>query len=175
MVNRIGLIVGAVLAIAVGVEPTFAQSDDYPRIESSIGYGNLGLNLSDSTDRHSGFTSQTGFNLTRWFGIENYTGVYGLGDNTTLFSNIFGGKVAARASSRFVPYAVAGIGIGYFTQSSSLGYSQGSLTNARLGGGVDIGISDGMAIRVDVSRMSFKSGGWFSGTNVSTGLVFRIN
>src|SRR5881296_2017089 len=110
----------AVLFAVLAALPAIAQ-DDFPRIEMSLGYANLGLpccdfttNIGDNT-RHSGFSSTQGFNLTRMFGIENDFGYYSLGNRVNLLSNLFGGKVAARRFERAVPYFTAGIGVGYLT------------------------------------------------------------
>jgi opacity protein-like surface antigen len=170
-----------VLLLAV---PVLAQ-EDYPRIETSLGYANLSfpdLNTGAS-GHHSGFANQTSFNLTRSLGLDNYMGIYGLGQGVTLISDFFGGKAMYRAP-RFVPYALGGLGIGYFTASTSYGTASTSKFAVRYGGGVDIPINDSMAWKVEISRMSFhlpqfgstgvQTSSWTSGTNISTGIVFTI-
>src|SRR5262245_25203958 len=99
--------------------PALAQ-EDYPKIQTSMGYANLGLiNFgSGETTRHSGFANQTGFNLTKVWGLENYMGIYSLGGGVTLISDLFGGKATYRAG-KVAPYALAGLGIGYFTSSQT--------------------------------------------------------
>lgn len=171
-------LVAACLVLLVAV-PALAQSqEDYPKIQTSLGYANLGLtNLRNQSSRHSGFVNETGFNLTRTLGLENYMGIYGLGDNITLISDFFGGKATYRHYSRFAPYALAGLGVGYFTESSS----GGSLSTfaVRFGGGFDVPISDSIAWRVEVSRMRFSSGppsfnSSTAGTNIAAGIVFTL-
>jgi opacity protein-like surface antigen len=165
--------------------PALAQ-DDYPRIELAMGYANLGFPSFDfnnfgETTRHSGFATHMGFNLTRTFGIENYTGIYGLGKlqgaGVTLISNIVSGKVMYRAS-RIVPYAVAGIGVGYFSTDfgSDTGFS------VRYGGGADIPFSDSFGFKVDVSRLGTHGdlprifgNSWSTNWNISTGIVFTLS
>ena len=84
------------LCLVVFTIPAMAQ-DDFPRVQMGMGYANLGLPGGDgTTSHHSGFAMQTGLNLVRWFGIENYTGFYGLGNGTTLISNIVSGKLIGR-------------------------------------------------------------------------------
>src|SRR5947207_8644487 len=123
--------------------PVMAQ-DDYPRIQTSLGYANLGMldfgkppdvlgNLTQ-TSRHSGFANETGFNFTRSLGVSNYMGVYGLGGNVTMIADFIGGKAMYR-TQRAVPYALAGIGFAYL---SSGYYGYGSSFATRWGGGVDI-------------------------------------
>ena len=160
--------------------PALAQSDDYPKIQTSLGYANLGfpdLNTG-SNGHHSGFSNSTGLNLTRTLGLENYMGIYSLGQGVTLIADFFGGKATFRAS-KVAPYALAGLGVGYFTQSTSLGYSATSSFATRFGAGVDVPINDSMAWKVEVSRMNFHiqltpDKSWNSGTNIATGIVFTL-
>jgi opacity protein-like surface antigen len=178
------VIVAALFALLIAI-PAMAQ-DDFPRIEMSLGYANLGFpccsTIGENT-RHSGFASTQGFNLTRILGIENYFGYYSLGGrntlgtNASLIANIIGGKIAAR-TERAVPYFTAGIGVGYITDDVSFGQSSFA---TRWGPGVDIKLNDSMAWKVDFTRMSFHQrftlagGSWSSGWNLSTGIVFVLS
>ena len=175
------VVVCFVLALAI---PSFAQ-EDYPRIQTSMAYANLGfVNFGSTsstleTKRHSGFANSTGFNLTRVWGLENYMGIYSLGGGVTLIADTFGGKATYRAA-RIAPYALGAIGIGYFTSSTSYGYSSTSSFATRFGAGVDVPINDSMAWKVEVSRMGFHiqtspSSGWTNGTNIQTGVVFTLS
>jgi hypothetical protein len=168
MVKKLSVVTFLICLAAV---PALAQDDDFPRIETTLGYANLAFpNFDDGeTGHHSGFAMFNGLNLTRWLGIENYTGVYGMGSGVTLISNIVGGKLMAR-SERVVPYFVAGLGGGFFTSNSAYGSS----FSTRLGGGVDVPLNDSMSMKFDFSRMSFHSGGWISDLNFVTGITFNI-
>jgi Outer membrane protein beta-barrel domain len=170
-----------VLLLAV---PALAQDEDYPRVQTSMGYANLSLRdfIGDS-GHHSGFANSTGFNLTRTWGLENYMGIYSLGNNRgltnsiTLISDFFGGKATYRHYSRFVPYALAGLGIGYFTDSGT-GAGQSSFAT-RFGAGFDVPINDTMSWKVEYSRMRFHirtsaTDSWTSGNNISAGIVFTL-
>ncbi|PYS40941.1 MAG: hypothetical protein DMG14_08995 [Acidobacteria bacterium] len=165
-----------VLLLAI---PALAQ-EDYPKIQTSMGYANLSFIDfgTGNTGRHSGFANQTGFNLTKTWGLENYMGIYSLGSGVTLISDFFGGKATYRAA-KVAPYALAGIGVGYFTQSTSYGYGATSSFATRVGAGVDVPINDSMAIKFEVSRMGFHlqttaSSSWTNGTNFSAGIVFTL-
>ena len=169
-----------VLFVLLCAIPAMAQ-EDYPKVQTSLGYANLGFwdfgSPSTSlgtipTSRHSGFANETGFNLTRNLGINNYMGIYGLGGGITMISDLFGGKAMYRAS-RVVPYAVAGLGFGYLTESSGY-YSYGSAFATRFGVGVDVPFKESLAWKFEISRMSFHFGTWNSGTNFQTGIVFTI-
>jgi hypothetical protein len=180
---RVSIAAVALLFLAL---PASAQ-DDFPRIEMSMGYANLGLPCCSGTigdsSRHSGFSTTQGFNLTRVLGVENYFGYYGLGGrdtlgaNVSLITNIFGAKFAAR-TERAVPYFVAGIGIGYLTDEVSFGQSSMA---TRLGPGVDIKFNESMAFKVDFTRISLHQqftaagGSWTSGWNLSTGINFTLS
>jgi outer membrane protein with beta-barrel domain len=170
-----------VLALAV---PALAQ-EDYPRIQTSMGYANLkfvdfgSTSATLATSRHSGFANSTGFNLTRVWGLENYMGIYSLGGGVTLIADTFGGRATYRAA-RVAPYALAALGVGYFTQSTSYGYGSSSSFATRFGAGVDIPINESMAWKVEVSRMGFHiqtspTSGWTNGTNIQTGIVFTLS
>src|SRR5436305_7758163 len=116
--------------------PALAQ-DDYPKIQTSLGYANLSLpSTSALSGHHSGFANETSFNLTRTYGLNNYMGIYSLGTGVTLIGDFFGGKIQYRGA-KAVPYALAGIGVGYFTASTSAGYAAQSSFAHRFGAGVD--------------------------------------
>ena len=175
-------VTGVLLLVLLCAVPAMAQ-DDYPKIQTSMGYSNLGFanfaSPTGATSRHSGFANETSFNVTRTLGVNNYMGIYGLGQGVSLIADFFGGKVMYRAA-KVVPYALAGIGVGYFTQSSSSGYGASSSFATRIGAGTDVPISDSMALKFEVSRMSFhiqtvqNGPSWSSGTNFQTGIVFTI-
>jgi len=173
-------IVSACFVLLLAI-PALAQ-DDYPKIYTSLGYANLSFPdlVTLENGHHSGFANSTGFNLSRTFGFENYMGVYGVGQGSTLIADFIGGKATYRAS-KLAPYALAGIGFGYFTQSSSAGYGAASSFATRYGGGVDVAINDSMAWKIEVSRMTFhanfnplSTSSWTGGTNIQAGIVITI-
>lgn len=173
MVIRIGASAFLLIILAV---PALAQDADFPRVEVAMGYANLGFPGVRGIDRHSGFAMHSGLNFVRWFGIENYTGVYSLGNDVTLLANIVGGKLVHRDAleGRIAPYLVGGIGVGYFTQEVSGFVVGGSATAARYGGGVDFQVGDSWGVKVDASRMAFHMNGWQTHWNISAGVVFRV-
>ena len=177
--------IAAVLVLLVLFAIPVMAQDDYPRIQTSLGYANLGLadfgkpnpdGSITATSRHSGFANETGFNFTRSLGVSNYMGVYGLGGNVTMIADFIGGKAMYR-TDRAVPYALAAIGFAYLTSATS--YYGSSSFGTRWGGGIDFPFNDTMAFKVEVSRMSFHfpttaSSAWTSGVNISTGIVFTL-
>jgi len=166
-----------VLLLAI---PALAQQDDYPKIQTSMGYAHLSFPdlTTGVVGHHSGFSNSTGFNLTRTLGLENYMGIYGVGQGSTLIADFFGGKATYRAA-KVSPYALAGIGVGYFTASTSAGYGAASSFATRVGAGLDVPINDTMAIKVEYSRMNFHiqltpTGSWTGGNNIQAGIVFTL-
>jgi hypothetical protein len=180
--------IAVLLVLFVCAVPAMAQ-DEFPRIQTSLGYANLSLIdfgsadpttglLTGATSHHSGFANETSFNFTKTLGVNNYMGIYGLGSGTSMIADFIGGRAMYRAA-KVVPYALAGIGFAYLTSSTS--YYGSSSFATRYGGGVDVPINDTMAFKVEVSRMSFHfgqltptSGSWTSGTNIQTGIVFTL-
>src|SRR5260370_31307576 len=79
--------------------PVMAQ-EEFPRIQTSLGYANLSfidygsINPDGTlkTARHSGFANETGFNFTKNWRVSNYMGIYSLGGGVTLISDIIGRK-----------------------------------------------------------------------------------
>jgi hypothetical protein len=171
-------IVSACFVLLLAI-PALAQ-DDYPKIYTSLGYSNLSFPdlTTGANGHHSGFANSTGFNLSRTLGLENYMGIYGVGQGSTLIADFFGAKATYRAA-KIAPYGTAGLGVGYFTQSSSFGYGASSSFATRYGVGVDVPINDVMAWKVEVSRMNFHlqttaNSAWTSGTNIQAGIVITI-
>jgi len=169
----------AVCFVLVLALPAMAQ-DEYPRIQTSMGYTNLSFPdfLTGESSRHSGFANISGFNLTRTLGLENYMGIYSLGQGIQLIADTFGGKATYRAA-RFSPYALAGLGVGYFTSSQS--YSSQSAFAHRIGAGVDVPFNETMALKFEISRIGFHvnfqsptGSGWTNSTNFTTGIVFTL-
>jgi Outer membrane protein beta-barrel domain len=169
--------------------PVMAQ-EEFPRIQTSLGYANL--NFLDyghinpdftitQTAHHSGFANETDFNFTKNWGVSNYMGIYGLGGGVTLISDIIGGKAMYR-TARVVPYGTAGIGFGYSTAQTCYSYyGCGGSFGLRYGGGVDVPINDSLAWKFELTRMSFHlqtlpgaSATWNSGANFQTGIVITL-
>ena len=158
----------------------FAQ-DDSGSIQNSMGYANLSFPdlITGERTHHSGFVNQTDLNLSKRWGFDNLMGVYSLGQGGTLISDFVGGKVMF-PRGKFVPYALAGIGGGYFSVSSSVVSGSASAFATRYGGGIKIPINDTIAWKVEYSRMNFHlptsaNSSWTSGNNLGAGIVFNIN
>jgi len=160
---------GLIAAFAV---PAFAQ-DDFPKFNLVPGYGNLGFGIPSfglETKRHSGFVMDANYNFTPVIGADIFTGYYSLGSGGELYTNSFGGIFTLRKNAHIVPFGVASFGFGY---ENFLG-TRAMAT--RIGGGVDIPFQDSLAIRFEVSRMSFHfNHDWEGSANYSVGLVLNLS
>jgi len=171
------IVVCFLLVLAV---PALAQ-DDFPRIEVGVGYGNItfpSLTVANQTDRHSGFVSTQSLNLARTWGVENFMGVYSIGQGAQMIAEMVGLKAMYRGA-HVVPYVAAGLGVGYFTASSSAGYTaSASSFGVRYGGGVEVPMGGAFGLKFDVSRIGTGNpffGNRTTNTNFMTGVVFRVN
>jgi len=142
--------------------------------------------VATSGGRHSGFASQQTINFNRWLGIENYLGYYGAGPGasvehivgrsvtSTFFTDVFGGKVAARTSKRIIPVPYGVVGFGGSSLSS---FGQGSVSGiaTRLAGGLEIPFNGSMSLRVDYSRISSQLfGQWQNSEHFTAGVAFVL-
>src|SRR5436190_14793445 len=127
-------VIAACFVVCLAI-PALAQ-EDFPRFQTSMGYANLSFPdvVTGHSAHHSGFANQTGINLTKTWGLENYMGIYGLGQGVTLIADFVGGKATYRFA-KFAPYAMAGLGVGYFTANTSYGYGSQSSFATRYGAG----------------------------------------
>jgi len=179
MVKRIVLLVLPMILLAA---PLSAQ--DYSALEIGFGYANWGAaDTPTTTSRTSGFAMHTNYNLTSWFGVDNYLGVYsfpdagGITDWTAIY-NIFGVKLTARdvLGGAVSPFVVAGFGGGSI-RSGQLGGGFGS-TAARYGGGVDFNLNNGFGFRVDASNLAIGNtiwdDAWQSNFNLATSVILNL-
>jgi len=156
--------------------PAFAQSD-YPTFQLAPGYGNLNFGVPDlagfpgtglAMERRSGFVLDTNYNFSSAVGLDLFTGYYSLGENLSLYTNTFGLNFSMRKSTKIIPFGTAGFGFGSVNGQQSM--------STRIGGGVDIPIGDSLAIRTDVTRMSYHfNHDWNGGMNVSVGIVLNLS
>jgi hypothetical protein len=118
----------------------------------------------------------TDFNFTSRLGIDNYLGYYSLGEGSTLFTNIIGGRATLIRTEKVAPFVVAGLGGGQVTiKSGGYYYDGGSGFAARFGGGFDYNLNDVIAARFDLSKLTLRSGGvWVGKANLTFGIVFTV-
>jgi len=143
-----------------------------------FGYANLGLPgaTENDTQHRSGFSMLTNLNFTPHAGIDNFLGYYSLGDGSTLFTNVIGGRWTFVRTDKVAPFVVAGLGGGQVTiKSGGYYYDGGSGFAWRGGGGFDYKLSDVIGTRFDISKLQIRSGGvWVGKSNISVGVIFTI-
>lgn len=182
------------LAVSVAplTPPAFAQgkSSDIPAIEVSGAYNYFRANLISAGGccfTVNGGSGGAAFNLTHWFGVEGEIAGYragnvrGSGRELTLFTYTAGPRLSLRRG-RLAPFAHALFGGGHAggtLYSGSGGLGANSAFVLTTGGGVDIGISPRVAIRViqaDYVYTRFLNGSNNRQNNVriGAGLVFRL-
>jgi len=168
---RYGLAFSLLLAFAA---PVFAQGD-YPTFQLAPGYGNINFGVPSgglTTSRHSGFVLDTNYNFTSVVGLDLFTGYYSVGSNSTLYTNTFGLNASLRKNAHIIPFGTAGFGFGILNINGFGGQAMAT----RIGGGVDIPLGDSLAIRTDVTRMSFHfNHDWNGGMHVSVGIVLNLS
>jgi hypothetical protein len=187
MVKRIVLLLMPLVCLAA---PLGAR--DVAQLEIGFGYANWAADVSpagDMPDRVHGFAMHTDYNLTSWLAIDNYLGAYSFPEfndtlNFTAVYNVFGVKLTARdvLDGAMSPYLVAGFGGG---SVSDQGVGIGS-SAARYGGGVDINLNPGFALRIDATnlavgeRLVFTGAGvgvdssWSSSFNIASSIIFSL-
>jgi hypothetical protein len=138
--------------------------------------------LNNSRTHRSGVSVDLSWDPVPWFGIDNYTGVYGLENGVTLIANIPGGRIVGRRlfGDLVTPYGMAGFGFGLFSERATGFLSSGNTyyrwsAAARYGAGTDVQLTQGVGIRIEASRMALHVlDNWSTNWNISTGLVFRL-
>jgi len=164
------------VAILLAAHPVLAQ--DFSRLDMTFGYGNYGVSGFQEFERVNGFILHTDVNLTSYFTVENVTGAYRHPGDVTLITNTFGVKLVARdvVDGRISPYVAGGLGVGYY--SSNLGSFAGSTSANRYAFGIDLNMSEAMAVRFDVGGLRLGSGIYTGGgknaMHVGVGIVFSL-
>ena len=172
---RASLLISLVLLLCC---PSKAQ--DTPKVELFGGYSYAGSGS-------NGFDVSAAGNVNDWLGlVADFGGQYtrlddqGFTEKIRTHSILFGPRFSLRRSKRVVPFVHALFGVAYLkTETNEFGpllsFSDTSFGIA-LGGGLDVGVSDHLAIRVfqaDYLRTSFFDGTQSKG-RISVGVVWRL-
>ena len=164
--------IGTAFCLLMLAVPFTAQN--YQRVQLGFGYSKLQLPAGFVTTPRHGFDLQLGFNLNRWFGIDNHITAYEPRGSSGFVAGLSGGKVRVPNvfGGRVVPYGVAGVGVGQVRESRY--YGSGPMMTARWGGGGEFPINNSLGVRVELTRTSIHSGQWFSGPNATIGAYYRV-
>ena len=177
--RRFGWLIGALLAMVGGilVLAMSASAQDTPRVELSAGYSYFRVGTSGRGNFHGGSVSVVG-NLTNWFGLVADVGGYhasAQGAGVNLITYQVGPRISFRSHSRVTPFAQVLAGGAHLTASGALSGSANAFAYSA-GGGVDIRVSDNIAIRaLQVEYVGLRSQGETQGNGrASAGIVFRF-
>jgi hypothetical protein len=164
------------LAMMVLTMACSASAQQTPKVEVSTGYSFLRLGGSGGVSQHGGSISIAG-NVNNWFGIVGDFGVYhssplGLSLNTYTF--LFGPRLSLRVG-KVTPFVQTLFG-GPHMNASAGGISAGTTPFAiSAGGGVDLQLSQHIALRPQVDYIALRSNGsTLNSGRASLGLVFRF-
>jgi Outer membrane protein beta-barrel domain len=179
------LLKGFVLAMALfAVQPALAQ-DALPRFDVFGGFSYLPANGDDFPRQNSkGFQAALTANVKRWFGVvadlggqyssaswDRGPGVPALTAKTSVYQYLFGPRFTMRADTvslfahALVGSASGNSGIGGFSDS---GFTLGS------GGGVDIGVSPRLGLRVQFDWLGSFQDMIEDNTRLGIGMVVRL-
>jgi opacity protein-like surface antigen len=166
--------VNTTIATAQGQEIT-------PRFEAFAGFSYLRLDAGLRNDRDmNGFNTSLTYNFNRFLGATgeiggNYGNAVGSGVKADQFFFLFGPKFAYRGNSRVTPFAHVLPGV--VRLNVDFGANDASTTQFALatGGGLDINISDRIAVRgAQADYIMSRLGGIQNNLRVSTGFVFKF-
>jgi opacity protein-like surface antigen len=143
-------------------------AQDYPKVEIFWGYQFTHLK---PVGNANGWNASFTLNLNRWFGgTADFSGAYRTGDTVHTF--MFGPVFALRKAEKVTPFAHALFGTDYQTdRRSTSGFSMA------MGGGLDIKVHEGLAVRLvqaDWLPLHFGPKWETKNVRVSAGLVWRF-
>lgn len=187
---RHGIIAGLLFWSVVA----YAYAQDVPKVEISGAYSYVRANqisVSGCCFHMNGGSGSVALNANHWFSIVGEVGGYHSGNvnNTRLDLNVIsyliGPRISLRSSSRITPFGQILVGGGHASgtlysgsaASSGLGTQNGFA--ATVGGGIDVGITKRVAIRLVeadyfVTRFQNGSNNHQNNLRISAGLVFRF-
>jgi hypothetical protein len=165
------------LAMGILLLTGSASAQEKPKAEVSVGYSYLRLGGSNGVNQQGGSTSIAA-NLNRWFGIVGDFGGYhafSSGASLDTYTFLFGPRFSLRRQGRVIPFAQVLLGGAHVTASGG-GFSGGTTPLAISGGGgVDLRVSQHLALRPQVDYLALRSqGATLNSVRASFGIVFRF-
>jgi hypothetical protein len=164
------------LAVMILTMACSASAQQTPKVEVSIGYSFLRLGGSGGVSQHGGSISIAG-NVNNWFGIVGDFGAYHsspLGVSLNTYSFLFGPRFSLRAGkvTPFVQTLFGGARVNVSAGGSSVGTTPFAIS---AGGGVDLQLSQHIALRPQVDYIALRKGGQtVNAGRASLALVFRF-
>ena len=155
------------VVIFLGAISSFAQQDA-PQGDVTAGYSFV--HFGPGSNANGASFSAAGY-ANRWFGIAGDFGAYNQ-SRTNTFTFLVGPRFSVRSRNRFTPYAETLFGDTHF---KTTGFAGTNNFTALAGGGVELGMSQTVALRPQLDYLAIRSGGSTINTaRVSVGLAFRI-
>jgi opacity protein-like surface antigen len=163
--------------------PLAAQAQETPKAEVFGGYSYLRADGDGESTNVNGWNGSVAVSANKWLSfVSDFSGHYksfddGLGSNVDINSHsfLFGPRVSARGE-KVTPFAHALFGgLRSSAGTSGLSFNDSSFAMA-LGGGLDVKVSNRVAIRVAQADyfMTRVLGDTQNNLRISTGLVFRL-
>jgi hypothetical protein len=164
------------IALGILLLTCSASAQQAARVDVSTGYSFLRLGGSGGESQQGGTISIAG-NVNNWFGIVGDFGAYNsspLGTSLNTYTFLFGPRLSLRAG-RVTPFVQTLFG-GAHMNASANGISAGLTPFAMsAGGGVDLRLSQHIALRPQVDYIALRSSGQtLNAGRASMGLVFRF-
>jgi outer membrane immunogenic protein len=163
------LLAGMILLAAA-----ISRAQETPEAELSASYSYLRFGVSNGVNQNGASISAVA-NLNRWFGLASDFGGYHKSEAGVTFNTytyLGGPRFSYRKSSRVTPFSQVLVG---GARGSLAGSGSGNGFAYRVGGGVDWGLTQHLALRPQLDYIGMR----FSGNNVNTvrgsfGIVFRF-
>jgi hypothetical protein len=152
-------------------------AQETPRAEISVAYSFLRLGGTGGLNQNGGSVSIAG-NVNRWFGVVGDVGGYHsspFGASLNTYTFLVGPRFSLRGNDRVTPFVQVLVG-GAHLAAGAGGFST-SVTPFVIsaGGGIDLRISQHVALRPQVDYLAFRSGGQTGNAGrASLGIVFRF-
>jgi hypothetical protein len=153
------------VVIFLGAISSFAQEVPKGDVAASYSFLHLGPGGNEQ-----GGSFSAAVNANRWFGIAGDFGAYSQSPVTT-FTFLAGPRFSVRTQNRITPYVETLFGGTHFTTS---GFGSNGFT-VLAGGGLDLGMSQSVALRPQFDYLAIRSGGSTLNTaRISVGVAFHL-
>jgi hypothetical protein len=165
------------LAVVILTMACSASAQQAPKVEVSAGYSFLRLGGTGGMNQNGGSVSIAG-NVNRWFGIVGDFGGYHsspFGASLNTYTFLVGPRFSLRRNDRVTPFVQVLVGGAHL--AAGAGSFSASVTPFVMsaGGGIDLRISQHVALRPQVDYLAFRSGGQTGNAGrASLGIVFRF-
>ena len=154
------------VVIFLGTISSFAQEAPQSDVATSYSFVHFGPGSNANGGSFSGAVY-----ANHWFGIAGDFGAYNQ-SRTNTFTFLAGPRFSVRSRNRFTPFAETLFGDTHF---KTTGFPGTNGFTALAGGGVELGMSQTVALRPQLDYLAIRTGGSTLNTaRISVGLAFRM-